>query len=527
MLMAHHTASHQTVPPRGKWRPSLGQVTVIMLLGVVMLPLVGLFFFRVLENQLVRETESELIAQSAVLAQVFAREIERAGEGVPRGRILPDDARPDPSRRFDPILPSLDLTSDDLLPARPDGRRALTPSPQALRVGRRMTTLGGEVQRVTLAGFRFLDANGVTIGGGGELGSSFAHVREVELALSGHYASVIRSRIRDKPAPPLYSISRGTKIRVFVAMPVVLDQRVVGVVYASRTPNNIVKYFYSERWKLAIAGAVVLIAVALLGMFFIRLINRPVSDLIAWTEGVSDGTAPAHPPSRFGTREISQLAASFEELAASLQQRSDYIATFAAHVSHELKSPLTTIQGAAELIREEEMEAGERRRLLDRIIGDTGRLTTLLNRLRELARAENVDPGGTTSLAEIAVGLRDTHPGIAVEILGETTRSLAIPGESLRIILGHLIDNSKAHGASRVRVTVGAGGQIDVVDDGDGISPGNRDRIFDAFFTTRREDGGTGIGLEIVKSLLQTHGGAISLRPSETGAHFRLVLALA
>lgn len=516
----------------GKWRPSLGQVTLSVLIVVVTLPLVGLFFFRVLENQLVRETESELIAQSAVLAQIFAREAAGAGDALPKGRILPDDASPDPSLPYDPILPSLDLTSADLLPARPDGRPAPAVPPQALRIGRRLRDLGRDVQKVTLAGFRFLDATGRVIGGTGEVGLSFAGVAEVDAALTGRYASVIRSRLRDKPTPPLYSISRGTKIRVFVAMPVVAGQRVIGVVYASRTPNNIVKYFYAERAKLLTASTIVLAVVLMLGFFFIRLVNRPVADLIGWTRAVSAGARPGETRlARRGTREIAQLADSFEAMAESLHHRSEYIATFAAHVGHELKSPLTTIQGAAELLRDQPMSEAERGKFLGNIIHDADRLTLLLNRLRDLARAENVPMGGSTTLGELAAELRLAHPGIALNIALGGALPLAMAGEKLTIILGHLIDNSSAHGADTVTISAevgadepGGGVALDIIDNGRGISPGNREKIFDAFFTTRRESGGTGIGLEIVKSLLQSHKGAITLIPAETGAHFRITL---
>ncbi|MEM7507096.1 MAG: HAMP domain-containing sensor histidine kinase [Pseudomonadota bacterium] len=512
-----------------KWRPSLGQVTLAVLIVVVTLPLVGLFFFRVLENQLIRETESELIAQSAVLAQIFAREVEAAGDALPRGKILPDDAKPDPSRAYDPILPSLDLTSADLLPARPDGRRAPAASAQALEIGRRLRDLGRDVQKITLAGFRFLDATGRVIGGTGEVGLSFAGVPEVDVALTGRYASVIRSRVRDKPTPPLYSISRGTKIRVFVALPVVSGQRVMGVVYASRTPNNIVKYFYAERAKLLTASMVVLAVVLVLGFFFIRLVNRPVADLIGWTRSISAGDRPDEIAlGRRGTREIAQLADSFAAMAESLHHRSEYIATFAAHVSHELKSPLTTIQGAAELLRDQPMSEAERGKFLATIVHDAERLTLLLNRLRDLARAENLPMGGRTTLADLAEGLRLAHPGVTLELPEGDATPIAMSSEKLSIILGHLIGNSAAHGADRVAISV-IGGQevtLDIRDNGKGVSPGNREKIFDAFFTTRRESGGTGVGLEIVKSLLQSHKGAISLIPSETGAHFRITLPL-
>jgi two-component system, OmpR family, sensor kinase len=63
-----------------------------------------------------------------------------------------------------------------------------------------------------------------------------------------------------------------------------------------------------------------------------------------------------------------------------------------------------------------------------------------------------------------------------------------------------------------------------VHDDGPGISPGNRDRVFDPFFTTRREQGGTGMGLAIVSALLQAHGGSIMLEQSDAGARFMVRL---
>jgi signal transduction histidine kinase len=68
---------------------------------------------------------------------------------------------------------------------------------------------------------------------------------------------------------------------------------------------------------------------------------------------------------------------------------------------------------------------------------------------------------------------------------------------------------------------------VRVADNGEGISSGNRDRVFEPFFTTRRESGGTGMGLQIVRSMLQAHGGTIELLPSTSGAAFELRIPLA
>src|SRR5690349_21406238 len=100
-----------TAPPaRAKWRPTVSFIIFAVLASVAMLPLVGLFFFRLYDNQLIRQTQAELIAQSKVLATVFAREVEsrRAG-GIPLGAELPPEARSEPADRVTPIRPALDL----------------------------------------------------------------------------------------------------------------------------------------------------------------------------------------------------------------------------------------------------------------------------------------------------------------------------------------------------------------------------------------------------------------------------------
>ena len=90
-------------------------------------------------------------------------------------------------------------------------------------------------------------------------------------------------------------------------------------------------------------------------------------------------------------------------------------------------------------------------------------------------------------------------------------------------MLTHLIENAAEHGATQIGLHVSAdpeGPRLTVSDNGPGISPGNRDRIFTPFFTTRREKGGTGMGLAIARTLLQAHGGSISLGDSQNGTTF-------
>ena len=526
---------HQSAPRvSGKWRPSLGLVMGAVLTTVLSLPMLGLLFFHIYETHLVRQTEAELIGQSAAFAAVVRHEIETSlPSNLPLGAFVPERLMSEESHEnsdedtgpYQPVLPSLDLAMDDVLPTRPAARVPATPSPDAFRsLGTQLTPDLVETQRVTLAGFRLLDFAGVVIGGRSEIGQSLAHVEEIATALAGRPCSVLRLRVSSHEPPLLRSISRGTGIRVFVAMPVIVRNHVAAVVYASRTPLSVFKDLYQDRWKIALAGMFVILLTTLIGLLFHHAITNPVRTLIARIRAIEAGDRAAiRPLTHHGTAEFAVLAQGLLTMAITLTRRSDFLSSFVAHVSHELKSPLTAIRGAAELLRDDvgvssgAMSDDERRRFLDNILADTNRLTALVQRLRELARAETSPTAGTTQPAVMLSDLRTAFPSLIFEGYGDLETPLSLSRDNARIILGHLADNAVHHGAQHLAIEVLHGintVQVTVSDDGNGISPNNRARVFDAFFTTRRESGGTGMGLAIVRALLNVHGGWIELIPS-------------
>ncbi len=517
-----------------KWRPPLGGIVFFVLLAVMSLPLAGLLLFRVYENQLIREAEAELIAQSTALAAVFALDAEAVpAPGLPLGVKATPLAPSIGTGPYRPIVASLDLTRDTLLPTRPLARPAAQAvDPGYAAIGERLKEALKRTQIVTLAGFRLLDPQGTVIAGRDETGQSLAHIEEVADALRGRYRAVLRTRIVDDPAP-LYSLSRGTQVRVFVAMPVIVGDRVAGVVYASRTPNNVLKHLYGEWRKFSLVGLAILVATLIIGLVFWRTISGPIHALVVrageiW-RGVRDDATLKH----YGTREVALLAQSLTDTAQRLKQRSDYIATFAAHASHELKSPLTAIKGAAELLRDDcvasapGMAKNDELRFLDTILSGTERAAAILNRLRELARADNPQTFGSVQFADLLADLQQQHPIVVIEAEGDPALMLSLSRENALIVFTHLVDNAARHGARTVRISAGLDRnflRIVVADNGSGISDSNRDRIFDAFFTTRRESGGTGMGLGIVRAMLQAHGGSICLLPAQTGTAFEIAI---
>ena len=172
------------------------------------------------------------------------------------------------------------------------------------------------------------------------------------------------------------------------------------------------------------------------------------------------------------------------------------------------------------------MKPEERARFLGNIQKDTARLKALVDRLLELAKSDNVVPlfDDTVDLVPALENIASGYSQARVEGDQATAR---IAEESLGIIARNLIENALGAGATEIVLTIvettnGCG--ITFKDNGSGISPGNRAKIYDAFFTTKRESGGTGLGLGIVRSLVEAHGGEISLLETAEGAAFQVRL---
>ncbi|MCP4934267.1 MAG: HAMP domain-containing histidine kinase [bacterium] len=516
---------------------SLWVILLIVNLTVLILPLGSIFFFRIYENQLIAETEAELISQSVYIGEMYKREIRDQLEEKTRdeyGRVL---EKPPPKASVDfytPLTPKLDLATGTIYPKRPDGGLPTTPADTAaIAAGRNLNEMLLEAQRTTLAGIRVLDFNGTVIAGANENGLSFAHVSEVIGALNGDYTSVIRQRISDEPPPSIASISRGTGIRIFTVYPIISNDHLWGAVYLSRTPKSILKHMFAERTKVILAGLSMLAMTLFIVVITSWTIVRPIYLLIERTKKISAGDKEALEPIELpGTKEMALLTRSFSDTARSLHERSNYIKNFATHVSHELKTPLTSIRGAAELLGEhfEEMTPDERLRFLTNIQDDSDRLKILVSRLLELAQADGFTPSTETSdLLEVLGTLIKKYQSAELKLHVSESSSLMVKmsKEVVEMIFTNLIDNAKKHRASEIFIEIErVGEQVEIIfaDDGDGISKANARKIFDPFFTTRRESGGTGIGLGIVKSLIENHHGSIRLHESEKGARFAVSL---
>src|SRR5918994_3712688 len=267
--MASATGLQQPEGPRRRL-PGVRTLLLATYLAVLLLPVGGIGFLRLYESALIRQTEAELLAQAAVLSATYrAPWLDRASPealaAMPTAKfdwgVAPAPASPE---RWRALLPQLDLADSPILPRAPDPVPAGRPAdPIALAVAKALAPVLANVREMTLAGIRIVDAHGIVVAStaNADLGLDMVRQEEVAEALRGAPVAMLRQRAPLSGEVSWESISRTTALRVFVAVPVVADGRVLGAVLVSRTPRNIVQTPYSNRDAL-LALAVVLIVSA-------------------------------------------------------------------------------------------------------------------------------------------------------------------------------------------------------------------------------------------------------------------------
>ena len=455
---------------------------------VLALPLVVLIGSGALNQDLVRQTQGDLYNQGALLAQMVAREVDHA--------------------------------------------RAEDPSASTAEAVQSLTGVLRDARQTTLAGIRVLDTRGVVVASsGGELGEDFSEREEVIGALEGMRSTIIRPRDEVSTRQPLSSPSRRARIRLFVAVPVYMDSELLGVVLLSRTPREHLQALYQMAPTLGLGVAlalVITIAVALwagwIGTRSLKALSVAAYEI---AEGDWSASARVRDREQSHVSEVATLARDFGHMTDQLRARLAYIREFAGNVAHEFRTPISTLRGTVELMRyDTEMPYDQRAVFLGNAMHDLDRMDRLLTGLLLLARAEEGEGREPLALTGLVEALADRYP--EVEFEGTAGEVVGNPGQ-IESALSNLVENALRYGGDEVQVRVRSwvdGGRtgFDVVDDGPGISPANLQHIFERFFTTDRQGGGTGLGLALVKAIGHSHGGGVEVESEVGRTCFRLWL---
>lgn len=516
----------------GSWWPPLRLRTILfaVLLFAAAMPAIGAVSLRVYENTLVRQTEAELVAQGAALVAVAATEWPGAPPHTPRPEKPPEGY-------YHPEFTTIDLSRDPVLPERPAPRpTARHPDPEAHAVAAAMQPVIERTLQTTLASVLVLDRQGLVVAGA-DAGGDYSDLPEVRAALAGRPDTVLRANGDYRPRYRFEWLSKASGLRLHHARPIVVGGQVKGVLLLSRSPRALFRGVYEDRGKLALAAGIILGVLVVLSGLVSRGVTQPIERLSAASRAVAAGGGEIPPTPRTAAVEIRDLYEDFRAMAVRIERRSGYLRDFAAAVSHEFKTPLAGITGAVELLQDhfDTMSPAERRRFLDNIAGDSDRLSQLVTRLLDLARADMATPApgvacelaGPVRAAAASEGREDFD--VALDVPAGLPR-VAAPAETVEKVLVVLLQNARQAGATHARITARLeGGEVTmtVSDDGPGIAAADRERLFEPFFTSRRAEGGAGLGLPIARSLVAASHGRLDLADSGQGAAFVLAFPAA
>jgi two-component system, OmpR family, sensor histidine kinase MtrB len=290
-------------------------------------------------------------------------------------------------------------------------------------------------------------------------------------------------------------------------------------------------------------SAVITVAAAFIGLFLSRRVVRPLEIVATAASEIAGGRLDTRLDAG-GDTDLESLTRAFNQMADALQARIDRDARFASDVSHELRSPLTTMRTSIELLESRRGELSERARtVLDLLAADVRRFDQMVQDLLEISR---FDAGAASAnLEEVRIGelvVRSIEasgePHFPVDIDARTAGTIvAADKRRMERVIANLVQNARAHGGGVTRVSVvpgeaeHAGSVLVLVDDeGPGVPPADRERIFDRFArgqASRRRGAveGTGLGLSLVAEHARLHRGSawVEDRP---GGGARFVVAL-
>jgi signal transduction histidine kinase len=313
------------------------------------------------------------------------------------------------------------------------------------------------------------------------------------------------------------------------SVPVLAGTRAVGAVRVSSSLAIVADRTRANWLLLAGLGGVVALVVLLVSVLLARSFTRPLAELDAGAARLGRGDLASRVPVPDDPPELRGLAESFNATAAQLEELVRSQQAFIADASHQLRTPLAALS-----LRLENLEAEGRRFRIDDVQGartEVRRLAQLVDGLLVLARAEHASGASTVvELPVVIAGRVDAwsalaaERGVLLEVDIDEGAVRSVPGR-LEQVLDNLLSNALDVAPTGSAVTINAATSdhhvvVSVRDEGPGMTPEQRARAFDRFWRatpSRRERGGFGLGLAIVRRLVVADGGDVVLEDGPSG----------
>jgi len=358
---------------------------------------------------------------------------------------------------------------------------------------------------------------------------------EVRAALAGRYGAMTR-----------YSSGGQRSVNLYSAIPVLSNGKVNGAVLVSRSTYRILTDLYSLRLDMVRIFLWSLLAAVVLSLLLARSITIPVKKLRDQAESFIDHRGRVKGAfSRLKNRdEIGDLSRSLYTLSGRLEEYVNFISGFSADMSHEMKNPVASIASAAEL--SEGLEGDDQKRFFHIIKRETGRISRLLDDLRDISQidvkmdSENTEVLNLADLVQETVRMRPVRKSVITCLTeGSAEKGLPVKVSPDRIvqILNNLLDNAESFTSEgQIRLVLirrKKTAVLEVLDSGPGLPEGTEEKVFDRFYSDRPDEQKepqvrhSGLGLSIVRSITEAYGGTVTAETrKEGGACFRVMLPL-
>jgi len=272
------------------------------------------------------------------------------------------------------------------------------------------------------------------------------------------------------------------------------------------------------RLSLVVGFAVLLAILAAVAWRLVGATLRPVEALRAGAERITGSSSAATLPLPNSTDEIRRLAETLNDMLDRLAVSRSRQRQFVADAAHELRSPLASLHTQLDVAIATDSQPDN----LD-LLAEVQRLTGLVNDLLLLARVDDAapPPRELLDLAKVTVGAVDRYAAEPIPVSVSQIGGVEVEANPAAVdrILRNVLDNAVRHAKTAVQVTIGpvgeTGARVVVTDDGPGIPEADREQVFERFTRLQdardRDSGGSGLGLSIVRELIEQQGGTVRL----------------
>jgi two-component system, OmpR family, sensor histidine kinase CreC len=357
---------------------------------------------------------------------------------------------------------------------------------------------------------------------GKSVGQDFSRWRDVHLALKGEYAARTTADVPDDPRSAV----------MYVGAPIRANNAIIGVVTVAKPVQSFGQFVSAAREKTLYVGLISVLSVLLLAVIVSVWLVRPFGLIADYVRFVRSQRSLSLP--RLGRRALGVMGAAYDEMRDALAGR-NYVVDYVQTLTHEVKSPLSAICGAAELLQEP-MPDDQRQRFLANISRETQRIQEMVDRMMELTTLEtrraldNVQTLAVKALMDdVVTSAQDSAAVRGIRIDVAAPQGAVVEGDSflLRRALSNLLDNAidfspDGSVVSMELILKRRSIEIAISDCGPGIPGYAQDKVFEKFYSLARPHSkkkSTGLGLSFVKEIASLHHGRIELdnRPSAQG----------